>query len=134
MRLLGIDYGEKRVGISLSDQSGGMAFPHSTLENKGFSPLAKKILEIAQKEKVKKIVVGLSLDFKGKENLIMKNLKKFTKVLEETTGLNVIFEDEMFTTALAMRIQGKNKMTDASAATIILQSYIEHRKKEIMEK
>ena len=134
MRLLGIDYGEKRVGISLTDKNGEMAFPHSIIENKGFSPLAKKILEIVQKEKVKKIVVGMSLDFKGKENLIMKNLKKFTKVLEETTGLNVIFEDEMFTTALAMRIQGKNKMTDASAATIILQSYIEHRKKEIMEK
>ncbi len=124
MRLLGIDYGEKRIGIALSDQDKRMAFPHSVVDNKGFALIAKEIKKIIKKENVGGIVMGLSINFHKKENPIMKNAREFASILEKETKLKVVFENEMFTSALAERIQGKNKMIDASAATLILESYL----------
>ena len=126
MRILGIDYGSKRVGVAMSDEAGDFAYPYVVIENS--KELVKKILEICKKEKVGKIVVGESLDFSGKPNPIMKKILRFADELEGVSGLGVFFEKEFYTSAQAKREQGEIEMLDASAAALILKSYL-HRNK-----
>lgn len=126
MRLLGIDYGTKRVGIALSDEAGIFAYPHSVLKNS--KNLSKDIIDICKKENVGKIVMGESRDYKGKCNEIVSETDVLKKIIEKETGLPVIYENEVLTSAEAERIQGKNDMLDASAAAVILRSYIDRNK------
>ncbi|MFA6050669.1 MAG: Holliday junction resolvase RuvX [Candidatus Paceibacterota bacterium] len=123
MKLLGIDYGTKRVGIATADTDAGMAFPKLVVKND--DGLVKAVKDICEKEKVEKIILGESKDLEGKDNLIAEDIKEFKIVLEKETGLTVIYEPEFYTSMQAARLQGENDMIDASAATIILQSYMD---------
>ena len=123
MKRLGIDYGEKNVGVALSDEGGSLAFPKIVLPND--TTLLHSLLEIIKKEHVEEIVVGESRNFKGDENPIMKRIKIFKETLEEASGKRVVFEPELFSTQEAKRGQEEAKSLDASAAAIILQSYID---------
>ena len=129
MRLLGIDYGEKRIGIALSDERGSIASPLSVIENK--REALAKIVGICQKESVTAIVLGESKDYKGNDNAIMGAVRIFSEDLKEKTGLPVYLEPEFMTSAQAVRIQGEKKDVDASAAAIILQSYIDKKYHDI---
>ena len=122
MRLLGIDYGTKRVGIALSDEGGRMAFPHVVLPNDG--DLIKAIEIIVTDNMVSKIVIGHSLGRKGQPNPVHDAVSDFIQGLTLTVGLPIELEPEQYTTQEALRLQGRNEFTDASAATIILNSYI----------
>ncbi|MDP3725695.1 MAG: Holliday junction resolvase RuvX [bacterium] len=125
MRLLGIDYGGKRIGIALSDEDGRLAFPHSIITNDAHT--VKRISDICKAESVKTIILGESRTYKGIENLIMKKIVCFKKEFEATTGLPVFFEPELLTSQEAKRGRevGSKKLVDDSAAAIILQSYLD---------
>lgn len=123
MRLMGIDFGEKRIGVALSDEGGGFAFAHSVVIND--KNAIKKIKKICGENNVKKIILGESVDYKGKQNPIMEKIEKFKKALEKEIGLEVQYQAEILTTQEAKRLQGKNKKLDASAAALILRSFIE---------
>ncbi len=125
MRYLGIDFGEKRVGIAMSDDEGRIAFPQIVLTND--SDLLKNIANLCIKNNVEVVVMGESRDFHGKINEIMWKIDGFRKQLE-LIGLKVIFEPEFMTSIQASQITGENDMIDASAAAIILQSYIDKNK------
>ncbi len=125
MRLLGIDYGTKRVGLALSDESGRFAFPYQVLINTGDQKVANDIAAICQKEGVTQIVLGESRDYRGEANPVMKQITSFQKQLAEKTGLPIILEPEFLTSAEAERLQGKTAEHDASAAALILKSYID---------
>jgi putative Holliday junction resolvase len=124
MKYLGIDYGEKNVGIAVSDDSGKLAFAKTVLKND--KHLLKNILKICDEEKVGAIVMGDSFDFSGQPNNIMKGVLKFKKDLEKN-DLIVYLEPEFLTSAEAERIQGKNDKIDASAAALILKSYLDKK-------
>ena len=123
MKYLGIDFGGKRIGVAVSDEDGKMAFPHSVILNS--KNTLDEIEEIIEKEKIESIVIGESKDFKNMPNKIMVEIEKFKKELEEKTKLEVFYQAEFMTSAEAEHIQGKNDMHDASAATIILQSFLD---------
>lgn len=123
MRYLGIDFGSKRVGVSLSDESLSFALPHSVLDND--KNLIEKVKKIISESGVGKIVIGESLDFKGNPNKIMEKIEEFKNNLGEQTQIEIIFEPEFMTSSQAKLLQGENKMHDASAASIILQSYLD---------
>lgn len=125
MRFLGIDYGTKRIGLALSDEEGGMAFPHSVIPND--DDFVKTLVGMIKKEQVGAIVLGESKDFEQKENPIMEEIHRLKDVLEKEKGLSVYLEPEFFTSAEARRLQGKHEKTDASAAAIILQSYLDRQ-------
>jgi putative Holliday junction resolvase len=125
MRLLGIDYGEKRIGLALSDDKGMMAFPHSVINAKDAVSVIEKL---AKEQGVTTIVVGDSKDYKGNANPIMLLAKPFSKELADR-GFEVVFESELLSSHQASHFQGKTVMTDAAAASIILQSYIDRIKK-----
>lgn len=127
MRILGIDYGSKRVGIAVSDESQAFALPLSVLQNTDV--LVKEIVEIAKENEVKEIVMGESRNFKQEPNTILEESIKLKKKLEGE-GFVVHFEPEFMTSVQAERFQGKNVMHDASAAAIILQSYLDRTKED----
>ena len=122
-KLLGIDYGTKRVGIAVSDDSGAMAFPRVVLEND--ASLLGAVQEIIEQEEVKEIIVGKSMDYKMQPNVVMKDIDSFCDKLKDKTSLPIYLEPEFLTSHQAHHIQGKTDMLDASAAAIILQSYID---------
>ena len=125
-KYLGIDFGSKRIGLAVSDELGNLAFPYRVLPNG--ADLIEKIMEIIRKENIKSVVMGESKDFKGEANKIMVEIDKFKKEFESKSKLTVIFEPEFLTSVQAEKIQGKNEMQDASAAAIILQSYLDRLK------
>jgi putative Holliday junction resolvase len=119
---MGIDYGTKRVGIALTDDQGLMAFPHAVLPND--PSLMKGIEKIVSENKVEMIVIGHSLNREGGVNAVHAAVEELIQDLTLSLGLPIELEPEQYTTKEATRFQGKTSMTDASAASIILNSYI----------
>ena len=126
MKILGVDYGSKRIGIAITDENAQMAFPKLVLQNdKNLIENFKKIIE---ENDIKKVVLGESKNFKMIDNEIMKEIIDFREVLEKELNVDVIMCSEIYSSAQAEFFQGKTDMTDASAAAIILQSYLESKK------
>ena len=123
MKYIGIDYGTKRVGVALSDDGGTMAFPYSVIENT--PALFGELQRIIKEHDVSGIVVGESLDYSGKPNPVMQKIKIFAGALEKQIGISVRYEPEFLTSAQARHIQGDSQTLDASAAAIILQSFLD---------
>jgi len=126
MKYLGIDYGEKRVGVAVSDDSGSLAFAKTVLPNDKY--LLENVWRICAEEKIDEIIMGESFNFSGEPNFIMKDILNFKKEIERH-GLKVYLEPEFLTSAEAERIQGKNAKIDASAAALILKSYLDKKSK-----
>lgn len=122
-KFLGIDYGTKRVGIALSDDGGSMAFPRTVLPNN--KHLLRQIEALCAAEGVAEIVIGESLNYAQKPNPLMEHITPFKKELENATHLPVHFEREFMTSAEARHLQGDVHSLDASAAALILQSYLD---------
>ena len=136
MRILGIDYGTKRIGIAMSDEAGQFAIPHSTIQNVPNSTsnvilkrraIIGEIVSIANKNTVSIIVIGESRDYKGEPNKIFADVLELKKELE-SLSFTVHLEPEFMTSQQAERFQGKNDLTDASAAALILQAYLDKNK------
>ena len=137
MRYLGIDYGSKRVGLSLSDEEGKLAFPYKIIQNN--LELVDTIHNICGKEEISAIVLGESHDLSGKPNKIMGSIEEFKRNLEGELDLPVFFEKEFMTTIFARgndgkkgndarKIKkGKDEKKDDSASALILQRYLDRK-------
>jgi len=119
---MSIDYGEKRVGVASTDDSGAFALPRVVLPNT--PDLLDKVMELKSLYQAEKIVLGESKNLDGKPNTIFKKIIEFKEALE-ALGVEVVLHSEVFTTMEARQIQGQTDMTDASAAALILKSYID---------
>ncbi len=143
MKYLGIDYGEKRIGISLSDELGSLAFPYRIIKNN--QETIDLIHNICGEENILEIIIGYSVDSGGQDNLIMAEIKKIKEKIEEELKLPVHFEKEFMTTVHARNYLDKNEIygkeknqarktqqkkterEDAVAATLILQRYLDRK-------
>lgn len=124
MRILGIDYGSKRIGVAVSDEAGKFALPLIVLQN---SPtITDAIEEIAKNHAVNQIVIGESRDYSGKPNSIFAAATALKNELEKQ-GFTIHWEPEFMTSAHAEKLQGKHDKIDASAAALILQSYLDRK-------
>jgi putative holliday junction resolvase len=133
MRLLGIDYGTKRIGIAMTDEGGRMAFPKATLANDRY--FFQSLRELVESGGIERIIIGESLNRDGKPNEIMQKIHELAQKIERELNMEVEYESEMYSSEAAKRLQGddfyKNNLIDASAAAIILNSYIDRQKKDI---
>jgi putative Holliday junction resolvase len=127
MKAIGIDYGSRRVGIALSDEHGMLAFPRDVLPND--PALIVSILALVKAEGVGAIVIGESLDRMAKDNPVMARARAFGEALSVSSGLPVSYIPEHYSTQEARRIQGDHAMRDASAAAIILQSWLDRNER-----
>lgn len=131
-KVLGIDYGEKRIGLALSDVDAKYAFNYQTLENNGTDSITA-LRDICQKESISTIVIGLPLNQKGEDGPSAVKVREFAKALEQETQATVVFEDERFSSVLAavlLRQAGKKAhqtraVIDQHSAHIILQTYLD---------
>lgn len=132
MRVLAIDYGERRLGLAVSDEAGEHAFPAGTLERRG----GKR--ELAQERGVARVVVGLPLHMDGRAGKEARAAEAFAAALGAATGLPVDTCDERWTTQEAERSlreqglvgkRGKKRagLVDTVAATLILRTYLAKR-------
>ena len=119
---MAIDYGTKRVGIASTDESGQFALPREVVPND--STLLEKVLSFKLKEGIEKVVMGESRNLDGALNSVMVDAEKFKKELEDR-GVEVLWHPEVWTTVEARRLQGNSDLTDASAAALILKSFID---------
>lgn len=136
-RLLGIDFGEKRIGVALSDEGVRLAFPHITIANN--KDLIGEIVALVKEYEVEKVVIGESKDFSMRENRIMESAKDFADELK-AKDIEVVFHTEFMTSMQAEKTHfqlserhkdrgvQKTKQIDAQAAAIMLQSYIDTNK------
>ena len=121
---MAIDYGEKRVGIASTDESGEFALPRVVLAND--ASLLENVLTLKEADKAELVVMGESRNLDGLPNPISSEIQKFKTRLEEK-GVEVKLHPEVLTTREARQIQGNTNMTDASAAALILKSYLDSR-------
>jgi len=126
MRLLGIDYGEKRVGLALSDDTKTIATPLGVIQND--QALPGVIAGAVKEHHVEAVVIGASRGYRGEDNPIMERIRSFTKEMETKLHLPVYLESETLTSKQAARHEIKRSLRDASAAALILQSYLDKRK------
>ncbi len=140
MRYLGIDYGTKRVGLSISDEDGIMAFPYKVIANS--LELVDNIHNICGTEEIGVIVLGESKDVSGKPNKIMGSIEEFKRNIEAELDIPVYFEQEFMTSSysseqkfkdifIAKKIKKeKVEKDDSKAATLILQRFLEKKNKK----
>jgi putative holliday junction resolvase len=146
MRILGIDYGTKRIGLAISDENNKLAFPKEIISNNANT--FKRIGEIITKDNISEIVVGESFDFKGALNAVGKKIEIFILELQEKFTLPVHKQKEFLTSVEARKsesggkrvnlpqshtriINKKKGRVDASAAALILQRYLDKRSKHL---
>lgn len=134
-RTMGIDYGEKRIGIALSDPLSIFAYPFTTLQNN--SDFMANLSKIVLEKKVVKIILGLpSSRFKSSANLSVE-VQNFKNKIELNLKMEVILWDEEYSSALAKekviesvtkKSKRKNKaLLDQHSAAIILQEYLDSK-------
>lgn len=125
MRYMGIDYGEKRIGVALTDPEGRIAFPRKVIFNRGDTLTFDELKTMIEAEKISKIIVGLPLSLSGKETEISHRVRSFVEKLGEIINLPVEFENEILTSHMVERFGVPREHTDKAAAAIILQSYLD---------
>ena len=139
MRIMGLDYGDKTVGVAISDELGLTAQPFETIYRERWKKLrqtCKRLEEIIIEKKVERIVVGKPLNMNGTEGERLERTREFIGMIERRTGLEVIELDERLTTMEADRIldmtgvaeSGRKEYIDKMAAAIILQTYLDREK------
>jgi putative holliday junction resolvase len=101
MRALGIDFGERRIGLAISDPEGRIAVPLATLERKDDRSAVAQIAEIARREGVERLVVGEPLGLDGQRGPAAVRARAFAERLAEKTGLPLLLVDEALTTVEA---------------------------------
>lgn len=137
-RILGIDYGLRRIGLAVSDPTATIARPLPTLtRRRGKRPPIQAVADIAREQEVEAAVIGLPLNLEGEENDWTAEVRAFGNALAERAGIDVQFLDERFTSARAERAvralglrrsQREDKARiDAAAATLILQAFLDGR-------
>lgn len=120
--MLGIDFGSKRCGIAWCEKGSIIAFPVTVIDTTAH--IDDDIIMLAQEKQCETIVFGESVSHDGTHNDIHKKTLEIIGNIEKR-GFTTILQPEQYTSVQAQRIQGKNKLIDASAATLILQAYID---------
>jgi len=149
MKFLGIDYGTKRIGVAISDENGTLAFPKEIVLNDANA--MKRLGEIIEKENIREIIIGESVDFSGKLNALSARIEVFILELQEkfsaqggsaSGGKLPVHKQKEFLTSVEARRYGSSKelsqsqahskvkqiksgRVDASAAALILQRYLD---------
>jgi putative Holliday junction resolvase len=132
-RVLGVDYGTKRVGLALSDTLGITASPHSTVPRSDVIAVA---MNLVKEMDVGTIVVGLPTGLSGDEGMSASEARKLADELGSATGVDVVLVDERYTSRIAessllqtgMKRRERREKVDQVAAALILQDYLDKLK------
>lgn len=132
-RIIGLDIGDRRIGVAISDPLQITAAGLETIERKNMQTDIAKVQQIAERHGAVQIVLGLPLNMDGTSGEQAEKVKSFGRKLARATGLPLVYEDERLTTISAIRTltlqgvkTGHNKdLVDKQAAAIILQKFLD---------
>lgn len=138
MRTLGIDFGERRIGLALSDPTRTIASPLPTLKRRaGKRPPITALMEIIETNGVTALVMGLPLTLEGEESDWTRLIRNVAEALSDRTGLPVHYVDERLTSVRAERAirslglpkkkREEKERVDAAAAVLILQAWLDQQ-------
>ncbi len=133
MRRLGVDPGSRRIGLSLSDEDGRIAMPHSTVERRGAADAARRVAEVVQETGAGEVVMGLPLRLDGTKGDAARRARSLGEAIASRSDVPVVYWDERLTTVQAERalreadVRGaaRRQVVDQAAATVLLQSYLD---------
>jgi len=137
MRVLGVDWGEVRIGLAVSDETGTIASPYKVIPNGGEA--AQAVVNAASVTGAEEIVVGYPLTLTGAEGPATERVQDFAREIQRRVSVPIKLVDERFTTKAAeekLRAAGASrekvkKTADAAAAALILQTYLDVSKKTL---
>lgn len=138
MRVLGIDYGDRKIGLAISDRLGFTAQPLEVYRRKTEKEDKKYFKSLVAEYGITEIIVGLPLRMDGSFGTRAEKTREFAQWLERTIGLSVQFWDERLTTKQANKILSQQKIApkakkgieDQVAAVIILSTYLESKREK----
>jgi putative Holliday junction resolvase len=130
--VLGLDPGERRVGVALSDPTGVIAQPFEVLDRRRIN-VVRRITEICDEHDVETVVVGLPITLSGEEGVAAEAARSFGDEVSSAAGRNLVYWDERFTSVQAeealleagMRREKRRDTRDMVAAAVLLQSYLD---------
>ena len=136
MRILGLDYGSKRIGVAVSDELGITAQGLPTIIRKNRGQVIAAIRELVAGYHVEKIVIGYPVRLDGTEGIQCEKVNRFAALIESAFSLPVVKWDETLTTkeaeeilrAAGIRRRKKKAVVDRLAATLILQGYLDRER------
>ena len=126
MRYLGIDYGTKRIGFAVGDDDRMIAFPRDVMQGK--KAALDYVDKMIDREGVQKVVMGIPVRHGGEEGDLARDIRAFTKEVAEKFGIDVVFQNEIFSTKAIQQGTVARSKTDAASAALILQSYLDGQK------
>ena len=133
MKAMGIDYGEARIGIALSDLLKMLASPYATYHTKQTDEDIKYFIDLINREKVDTLVVGLPYNMQGEEQEIAHKARAFAESLATQSGCKLVLVDERMTSVIAEDIlrqkyrdwRERKLHLDEVSAMVILQDYLD---------
>lgn len=137
MRILGVDYGDAHTGVSVSDPTGFLASQSFTIDLHNMQAVAERVLETARENDCTEIVVGHPVNMNGTIGERAQKCETFAHLLEESGEFGIVLWDERLTSVDANRIlsdagkkrRKQKKLVDAVAASLILQNYLDFRRR-----
>ena len=136
-RILGLDYGSKRIGLSISDPLKIFASPYKVIINDNIKDVIIKINQIVDKKNIEKIIIGYPLNLKSEQTAQTIEVESFINLLNQKIEIPIKKIDERFTSKISitnlnyLNIKSgyKKEQIDMQSATIILQDYLDIKKK-----
>ena len=135
--LLGLDFGDKTIGIAVSDKSLTIATPIKTIKRKSISKDLIELFNLIETYNVGGLIIGLPLSLNGKENIMTEKVRKFASSIKVQKNIKIMFYDERFSSDVIIKELRKNrnsiskikKKLDQQAAAYILQGFLDNSKK-----
>lgn len=125
-RYLGLDVGDRRIGVAVAEDTFGIARPLPTLRRHDVAADVRAVGEIARREEATAVVIGLPLTLRGEEGPQARRVRRFAEACAPL-GLPVDLYDERYTTTEAVRLGASDR--DAAAAALLLEDYLKERKR-----
>jgi putative Holliday junction resolvase len=142
MRVLGVDFGERRIGLAVSDRTGTLASPIRTIDRRdsGADPvtlIVNTLHELAHDDPIERVIVGLPRRLDGTDSDETARVRQLAVDLATRTGLPIDLQDERLSSReaeqrLALRVRNwrkRKKLLDAAAAAVVLQDWLDGQKK-----
>lgn len=133
MKMLGIDYGQSRIGVAASDETGTLALPLEQVDAEPLARACERIAVLARERGVERIVVGMPRNMDGSYGPAAESVRAFIAVLKKSVSIGIVSWDERLSTAQAERAmveadysrKRRRAQRDALAAQLILQNYLD---------
>lgn len=122
MNILGVDYGEKRIGLAWMQTGLDVVLPFGKVEVKNEDQALTELVNLIKEERIDLVIIGLPLNLNGTENKHTEKIRKFAEMLKSRVDIKMEYVNEMFSSQQADKM-GSGVSRDEKSAMVILESY-----------